>query len=100
MILSLFASCPVIGQSTKGVINGAVKDAQGAVLHGAKVDFQPQSGPVTTDELGDVCVTEVNPGVHTVTNTYIGSAPHNGTVTVVAGQSAHIVGILKVAKAN
>jgi hypothetical protein len=82
LVLCLFTLRPAFGQSTKGIINGAVKDAQGAVLQGAKVDFQPQLRPVTTDELGDFAMTEVNPGTYVVTITYVGFAPYSGTVYV------------------
>ncbi len=96
----LFLLIPVFGQSSKGVINGAVKDIQGSVLKGAKVDFQPQLRPATTDELGDFTITEVNPGTYTVTISYVGFAPYTGTVTVTAGQTAQIDATLKVARAS
>ena len=67
-----------------GVINGAVRHAQSTVLHGAKMDFEPRLRPVITDEPDDFTMTEVNPGVY--------------TVTVAIGQTAQIVGLLKVAK--
>lgn len=100
LILCLFTPGPEFGQFTKGVINRTVTDFQGSVLHGAKVDFQPQFRIVTTDELNDFTMTAVNPGAYAVTITYVSFTPYSGTVTVAVGQTAQIVGILKVAKAS
>jgi len=100
LILCLFASIPAVGQSGKGVISGVVKDSAGAVLQGAKISLQPQIRPVTTDGQGEFTVTEVTPGTYAVTVSYVGFDPYYGTVTVVAGQTAHIDAILKIGKVS
>jgi len=100
LILCLFALAPAFGQAGKGFITGVVKDSAGAVLQGAKVDFQPQLRPVTTDALGDFTMTEVSPGTYAVTISYVGFSPFTGSVTVAAGQTAHIDAILRVGSAS
>lgn len=99
-VLFLFALIPAFCQSGKGSVNGTAKDFAGAVLQGAKVELQPQVRPISTDELGAFNITEVNPGIYTVTISYVGFAPYNGTVTVVAGKTARVDATLKVGDAN
>jgi len=87
-------------QSGKGIISGAVKDSAGAVLQGAKVELKPQLRPVSTDGQGEFTVTEVNPGEYSVTISYVGFDSYMGSITVAAGQTAHIDAVLKVGKEN
>ncbi|MDR3775215.1 MAG: TonB-dependent receptor [Terracidiphilus sp.] len=96
LLFSLLAFVSVFGQSGKGVIGGVVKDSAGAVLQGAKITLQPQIRPITTDGQGEFTVTAVDPGTYAVTISYVGFAPYNGAVTVVAGQTARIDAVLKV----
>jgi TonB-dependent receptor len=100
LALFLFALSSSFAQSGKGVITGAVKDSAGAVLQGAKVELQPQLRPVTSNGQGEFAIEEVNPGTYAVTISYVGFAPFTGSLTVVAGQTAHIDATLKVGSAN
>jgi TonB-dependent receptor len=100
LVLCLFALAPAFGQTGKGIISGVVKDSGGAVLQGAKVDFQPQLRPATTDELGDFTITEVSPGTYSVTVSYVGFTPYSGSVTVLASQTTQISAVLKVQNAS
>ncbi|MGC1463072.1 MAG: TonB-dependent receptor [Terracidiphilus sp.] len=99
-VLYLIAFIPAGAQSGKGIISGAVKDSGGAVLQGAKIVLQPQVRPVSTDGQGEFTVTEVTPGEYSVTISYVGFEPYMGSVTVIAGQTAHIDAVLKVGKAS
>lgn len=86
-------------QTGKGVIDGVVKDPAGAVLQGAKIEMQPQLRPITTNGQGEFTVTDVPAGTYAVTITYVGFAPYAGSITVIAGQSAHVDAKLQVASA-
>jgi TonB-dependent receptor len=100
LVLCLFAFTAAYGQSGKGIISGVVKDTDGAALHGAKVELQPQVRPVTTNGQGEFTLTELVPGTYAATISYVGFSPFKGSVIVVPGQTAHIEAILKVETAN
>jgi TonB-dependent receptor len=101
----LFCICMLMpasgfGQNGKGVISGSVTDSGGAVLQGAKVELQPQGRPISSDQLGEFTISEVEPGTYTVNVSYVGFASFTTSVTVVAGQPVHIDAVLKVASGN
>ena len=100
LCLFLFTQIPAFAQSNKGVISGTVKDSAGAVLQGAKIELQPQIRPISTNELGEFNITEVDPGVYKVSISYVGFARYTSTVTVAAGQTAHLDATLTVGNAN
>ena len=100
LAVCLFASIPTLSQSNKGIISGVVKDSGGAVLQGAKIELQPQGRPISSNELGEFSISEVDSGTYTVTVSYVGFTSFTGSVTVVAGQTARIDAVLKVANGN
>ncbi|MGD0630045.1 MAG: TonB-dependent receptor [Terracidiphilus sp.] len=87
-------------QTGKGIISGVAKDAAGAVLQGAKIEIHPQLRPVTTNGQGEFAITGVDPGTYEVSISYVGFSTFKSTVTVVAGQEAHVDAVLKVANAS
>ncbi len=99
-LLGLTASVAGVGQAGKGIMGGTVRDSAGAVLQGAKVEMHPQLRRVTTSGQGDFNITDVVPGTYSVTISYVGFAPFNSTVTVVAGQTARVDAVLKVESAS
>jgi TonB-dependent receptor len=96
----LILSATAIAQTSKGTISGVVKDGQGAVLPGARIELQPAVHPLVSDGQGAFTLTDVPAGAYTVTISYVGFAPYSGTLTVVAGQAARIDATLKVATKN
>jgi len=50
-LFCLLALAAAFGQSGKGVISGTVKDSGGSVLHGAKIELQPQLRPEQQSQL-------------------------------------------------
>jgi len=96
LLLLLLSALPVFSQSAKGVISGDVKDIQSGALQGARVELQPQVRPVVSDGQGEFTITDVTPGTYAVTVSYVGFTTYTGSVTVVAGQTAHIDAVLKV----
>jgi TonB-dependent receptor len=100
VLFCFFALPQAFCQASKGLISGVVKDSAGAVLQGAKIEMQPQIRPITTDGLGEFTVTDVTPGTYAVTVSYVGFAPYAGSITVIAGETARIDAILKVANAS
>ena len=97
--LSLFFN-PAFGQSNRGAINGVVKDIGGAALQGAVVELQPAVRRAVADGQGAFSVTDLAPGTYEIKVSYVGFSPFAGTVTVNAGQSAHVDATLKVASTS
>ena len=98
--LVVTAQTAAFGQAGKGTIAGQVKDTQLAALPGARVVLEPQVRPVVSDGQGAFTITDVTPGTYAVTISYVGFATFGGSVTVVAGQTAHLDAVLKVASAS
>ena len=100
LCLFLFTLIPAFAQSNKGLISGTVKDSAGAVLQGAKIELQPQVQPITTDAQGAFAIAGLTPGTYAVTISYVGFSTYSTSVTIVAGQPAHIDAFLKVGSAS
>jgi TonB-dependent receptor len=74
-----------------------VRDASNAVLPGAQVEIQ-QKGPSTvSDGQGEFTIGNLAPGSYTLMVSYVGFAPFQTSVTVAAGQIAHVNAVLNVA---
>jgi TonB-dependent receptor len=101
VFLAMHASVTLLhGQVSKGTVDGVVKDVQGAVLQGARVELQPSVNPAVSNRQGDFSVTDVAPGIYELTISFVGFTPYTGSVTVLAGQSAHVDAVLSVASKN
>jgi outer membrane receptor protein involved in Fe transport len=91
------ASLPAMAQGGKGIITGRATDASGAILQGAQVGLQQSTATMVTDRQGEFTFTDLAPGSYTVTISYVGFSPFSGSVTVAAGQAAHMEAVLTVA---
>src|ERR1035437_2251963 len=69
IVTALFIVAPSFAQSDLGSISGFVRDPSGAVIPGAKVTLQNQTGlerQTTTNESGYYMVTNIPPGFYTI----------------------------------
>src|SRR5262245_34954581 len=70
LLCLLFASVAVLAQSVSGTISGAVLDASGQVIAGAKVtlieDRTGSARTAATNREGDFTFTTLIPGVYTI----------------------------------
>jgi TonB-dependent receptor len=92
---TLLGLTPALAQT--GSITGTVKDTSSAVLPGATVKLSPGAASVTSDSQGAFNVPAIAPGAYTVTVDYVGFSPSTASVTVVAGQLAHVNVVMNVA---
>ncbi|HWW15323.1 MAG TPA: TonB-dependent receptor [Candidatus Dormibacteraeota bacterium] len=99
LMLNLVGAAPIAAQTDRGAINGTVKDTSGAVLPGARVELQ-QGPSAVSDEQGQFTITNIAPGTYTATVNYVGFAPSTNTVTLIAGQIAHLNIVMNVASAR
>jgi outer membrane receptor protein involved in Fe transport len=70
LLAALLCTWPAAAQEQRGVIEGIVKDASGAVLPGATVEAQADTGAVvatTTDNLGGFRFPSLAPNIYVVT---------------------------------
>lgn len=96
--VSLLASGLAMAQA--GAVAGTVKDSGGAVLPGATVKLTPGDASTVSDSQGQFNISDVARGAYTVTVNYVGFVNFTGSVTVVAGQTARVNPVLKVATAT
>src|SRR5579864_5443157 len=89
VLICLMAATQGWSQSSRGAINGVVKDQAGGVLQGARIEMQPQLRPTSTNDQGQFTETDVPAGTYTVKVSYVGFAPYTTSITVSAGQTAH-----------
>jgi uncharacterized membrane protein len=87
-------------QGAKGTIKGHVVDPSGDVLQGAQITVEQTDASIFTDVQGDFYVRNLAPGTYAISVTYVGFAPANKTVDVVAGQVATLEIKLEVSSQN
>ena len=83
-------------QEKNGAISGTVKDEGQGVLPGARVQIQPRSRVVVSNNQGQFTIPDLPPGSYTVTVSYVGFAPSTSNVVVGAGQVARADAILRI----
>src|ERR1700722_16160484 len=93
--IGLLGSSPAVAQV--GGVAGTVKDTSSAVLPGATVKLSPGVASATSDSQGVFTIPSVVPGAYTVTVNYVGFSLSTASVTVVAGQVAHMNVVMNVA---
>jgi TonB-dependent receptor len=86
-----------LGQTGRGTIAGAVADALGGSLQGAKIALNPGDVTATSDPTGQFTFRGVASGIYTLTVSYTGFADFTTQVTVSNGQFAHVDAVLSVA---
>src|SRR6201998_322609 len=96
-LLLIFALCAAVAssqkaaaQGPKGALVGKVTDSSGSVLQGAEIELQP--GPVTTatGTQGTYFINDLNPGIYTVSISYVGFSLFTKVVNVTAGQTVTV----------
>ena len=92
-VISLLGLASAIAQV--GGIAGTVKDSSGAVLPGARVEVE-QGPSAVSDAQGQFLISGLPPKTYKVSVTYIGFSNFDGSVTVTAGQVAHLDAVLAV----
>ncbi len=97
LLVNLFCMNAARAQEARGVISGVVKDSNGGVLVGARVEIQPTGKSAVSDEQGQFRIPDVTPGQYTLTVSYVGFAPFSSSVTVAPGQVATTEVSMKVA---
>src|SRR6202045_4850381 len=88
LLVSLFCTNAARAQEARGTISGVVKDSNGGVLVGARVEVQPTGKNAVSDDQGQFRIPDVAAGQYTLTVTYVGFAPSSTSVTVAPGQVA------------
>jgi len=100
LVMTMVVLRPVQAQQTTGKISGSVTDTSGAILPGASVEVQQKGPSAVSDGQGKFTIPNLPPGSYTVMVSYVGFSPFQTSVTVAAGQTAHLNAVLNVASAN
>src|SRR5438132_14356870 len=96
LISSVLWLSPATAQVDRGSIVGTVKDSTNAVLPGARVQLQQKGPSAVSDVQGQFMISNLLPGSYTLEVSYVGFAPFETSVTVAAGQIAHVDAILQI----
>src|ERR1700730_6316704 len=97
ILLNVLCLIPAGAQEARGTISGVVKDSNGGVLVGARVEIQPTGKYSVSDDQGQFRIPDVAAGQYTLTVSYVGFAPFSTSVTVTPGQVATTEVAMKVA---
>ena len=100
MLLVICISTEAFSQNAKGSIGGTVVDSIKAALQGAQVKLEPSKRVIASDGQGQFLITDLTPGTYSVEVRFVGFKPYDASVTVVAGQVAHIDAVMQVGSQN
>jgi TonB-dependent receptor len=100
LLVSLFCTNAARAQEARGTISGVVKDSNGGVLVGARVEIQPTGKNAVSDDQGQFRIPDVASGPYTLTASYVGFAAFSTSVTVAPGQVATADVAMTVASQN
>ena len=100
LLAVLFITCvvgwiPASAEGDRGAISGTVKDANGAVLPGARVEV-PNGPSAVSDAQGQFIIANVAAGEYAVTFSYIGFSSTTVSAKVIGGQTARADAVLQV----
>lgn len=98
--LLLFSGSPVFAQQSHGSIKGQVTGVNGEILPGASVFIKGTNIGGVTDLAGNYTLVNVPAGGQTVTINYMGFAPEEQSVGVIAGKTVFANANLKSADLN
>ena len=95
---------PLFSQQTTARVSGTVTDASNAILPGARIELRQGTAPpvaaTATDSLGQFTLTNLAPGNYTLKIWYVGFSSLEKPVTLTAGQSTSLNGVLKVSSSE
>src|SRR5258706_3204926 len=100
LLVNLFCMNAARAQEARGTVSGIVKDSNGGVLVGARVEIQPTGKSAVTDDQGQFRIPDVAPGQYTLTASYVGFAAFSTSVTGAPGQVATADAAMTVASQN
>ena len=96
----VLAAGSMFGQAGRGTLTGAVTDAQGRSLQGAKVTAEPGDITALTDEQGNYTFPSLPAGSYRILVDYDGFAEFKQEANVVGGQALRVDAVLQVASSN
>src|SRR5882757_6726385 len=82
LLVNLFCMNAARAQEARGTISGVVKDSNGGVLVGARVEIQPTGKYAVSDDQGQFRIPDVATGQYRLTASYVGFSAFSSSVTV------------------
>ncbi len=87
-------------ENTKGIVTGRITDSAGGVLQGARVQLQPGSVTVISNNQGEFKMVDVPSGPYRIYVSFIGFSPLTKEFTVSPGENARLELELEVGTQN
>ncbi len=77
-------------QERRGIITGLVTDSAHAILQGASVELQPIGKKAVSDNTGQFSISDVPPGIYTLTISFVGLASYSKEIMVTGAEPTHV----------